>query len=245
MRLGVVPYLNCLPLVSGFPAEIYEAPPAQLASVAAPEDIILAPIVAAFADPAWHLLEGVGIGSLGAVDTVKLFFTSSAITPQNIKAIYLDSESKTSVALLKVLLARHFNRPLPKISFSKNMDEKTQGALFIGDKVWEQKNFPSHLDLGKCWTDWTGLPFVYACWMTKSRQTGKEWKARLIAHAQNHLQSLDTLSEKISADKREKVLGYWRQLHYKVGPFEKKAIDTFQQEWASLEGKPILKLNWI
>src|SRR3989338_4836591 len=197
MRLGIVPYMNCKPLVHGLFCEIYKAPPAQLPHLAGPDDIILAPIVAAFEDPALHLLEGVGIGSFGPVDTVKLFFNKQAnVIPaeaeiqclKNIQTISLDTESKTSVALLKILLSKTVT-PAPyrstgqapagvqplfqRLDSGFRRNDTADATLLIGDKVWDEGAKPS-LDLGEAWTEWTGLPFVFACWMTKNSEIGRE-----------------------------------------------------------------------
>lgn len=234
MRLGVVPYLNCLPLVSGFPCEIYSAPPAQLATLAKPDDIILGPIVTAFSDPSWYLLEGVGIGSFGPVDTVRLFFNNKDITIQNINKIYLDNESSTSAALLKVLLTNCYQRLLAEIQFFTDRPDSAEGTLMIGDKVWEQDGNLTSLDLGKAWTDFTGLPFVYACWMTKNRGLAEEWRPKLICQAKNNLGHLEELAQNIPEEKRGKVLSYWRHLCYEMGPEQKKGIQLFQKYWSQI-----------
>src|SRR3989338_9863397 len=240
MRLGIVPYMNCKPLVHGLFCEIYKAPPAQLPHLAGPDDIILAPIVAAFEDPALHLLEGVGIGSFGPVDTVKLFFNKQAnVIPaeaeiqclKNIQTISLDTESKTSVALLKILL---HDQKVAATFWS--CDTPCDASLLIGDKVWEQGDKPA-LDLGQAWTEWTGLPFVFACWMTKNPEIGREWKSKLTIQTKKNLENL----EKISTD--PKLLKYWRQLVYEVGPKQKEGIPLFQKYWAELEHKKALPLK--
>ncbi|MDP2599726.1 MAG: MqnA/MqnD/SBP family protein [Deltaproteobacteria bacterium] len=253
MKLGSVPYKNAIPLTAYLDCDIYWAPPSQLPRLAGPDDIILAPIVAAFEDPSLYILEGVGIGSFGPVDTVKLFFNKTTDV-KNIRTISLDTESKTSVALLKILL--HYwtkdngqgtmdqkqkscrSMVHGPWSFVHSSDVLCDAALLIGDKVWEQGDKPA-LDLGQAWTEWTGLPFVYACWMTKNQIIGKEWKQKLITQAQKNLENL----EKISTD--PKLLKYWRQLVYEVGPKQKEGIQLFQKYWWELEKKEIFPLKWI
>ena len=241
MRIGTVPYLNSVPLVKGLECEIYKAPPSELVRIAKPDDIILAPVVAPFLDPSLYMLEGVGIGSFGPVETVKLFFNKPGITIDNLKTISLDTESTTSVALLKVLLKYKYQKAIQEVSHTS-----CDAYLMIGDKVFEQ-NVPGTfcLDLGQEWTEWTDLPFVYACWMTQNRAIGEEWKTKLVEQAANNLENLEKLAEEIPYGRREKILKYWRQLRYEVGPPQKKAIAVFQQHWANLEKKPVLPLNWI
>ena len=238
MRLGIVPYSNCTPLVHGIACEIFKAPPSKLAQMAEPEDIIMAPIVTAFLDPAWHLLEGVGIGSFGEVDTVKLFYKNENITPQNIKTIYLDSDSLTSLNLIKILLQYRFERNLAEIEWTQNKQTETEGKLLIGDKTWSEPS--SHgLDLGVCWTEWTKLPFVYACWMTKSAAVGKEWKPKLVQQARHNLKDLETISQDAA------LLKYWRKLVYQLGAPQKQGIALFQKYWGELNHQKVTPLQWI
>lgn len=240
MRLGIVPYSNCLPLVHGIACEIFKAPPSRLAEEAGPDDIIMAPIVTPFFDPSWHLLEGAGIGSFGPVETVKLFYRKNGATIQNIKLIYSDSDSLTSLNLLKILLQYRFERDLAGIAFSNDRHHAdVEGALLIGDKCWLEEAFTPSLDLGACWSEWTDLPFVYACWMTKNRAVGLEWKERLVKQAQSNLRNLENISQEPS------LLQYWKKLHYDLGEPQKEAVALFQKYWASLNGKPLSPLQWV
>lgn len=245
MRLGVIPYLNGVPLIYGIDCQIHTAVPSALIAQALPDDIVLGPIVAAFLDPAWRPIEGVGVGSFGEVETVKLFFESPEISPENLRKIYLDSDSLTSVGLLQVLL-QHFFRRLPgEIEFTRDRTAGCDARLLIGDKVWEELKDRLSLDLGEVWTEWTGLPFVYACWMTKNRALGEDWKPKLIAQALRNLENLDELASILPAEKRSKALAYWRRLHYRLDEEEKRGIEKFQKLWAETTQKPLLELQWI
>lgn len=239
MRLGTVPYSNCIPLIHGLPCDIFKAPPSQLAQLAGPDDIIMAPVVTAFFDPDWYLIEGVGIGSFGAVDTVKLFFRNKNATIQNIKTIYLDSDSLTSLNLLKILFQNRFERDLNSIHFIRDPKETTEGALLIGDKVWKENPDQPSLDLGEAWTEWTKLPFVFACWMTKNPAIGEKWKSVLIETTKSNLQNLEKISQE------NHLLKYWRKLCYDLGEPQKQAITCFQKYWAELTGTLPSELQWI
>lgn len=243
MRLGIVPYLNSFPLVYGLDLPLYQAPPSIIVKEAADEDIILAPIVAAFIDPGWYLLDGVGIGSFGPVETVKLFLKDEHITIENLKSIYLDQESLTSVALLKILVGKYYRRETNSIAF-KDQRDGCDACLFIGDKIWKISDSPS-IDLGTSWTQWTSLPFVYACWMTRSQEVGRKWKKVLLTQAQKNLENLPSLVSKAPQNNCPDVLRYWRQLNYLLEPKHKEGIQRFQKEWASPENRPVFDLKWI
>ena len=285
MKLGIVPYLNCTPLVDGLKCPTYKAPPALLATQAAPEDLILAPIVQAFEEPGWHLMEGCGIGSFGPVDTVKLFFNWD--TPSNVipaKAgiqdllktldprfrgddniahgnddlrIYLDTESKTSVNLLKVLLQYRWEQDLREIEFksyhysasSLPLWEGARGRgtalLLIGDKAWQQPTSQPSIDLGEAWTEWTGKPFVWACWMSRSETTVNHFKNILCEQLQYNLEHLDLLAKKYPHNDCPDLLKYWRLLKYELGAPQKEAVALFQKYWGTLNQQRTRPLEWI
>lgn len=232
MRIGTVPYLNALPLIHGLKATIFSAPPAQLAQLAYADDIILAPVALPFHDPSWYLLQGPVIGSFGRVETVKLFIKESAQTIEKINKIHFDSESLTAATLLKILL--------------QNSLVPTQGGyLLIGDKVWEDNSGLPSVDLGEVWTKWKGLPFVWACWMTKSPAIGREWKEKLTAQADQNLGNLEKLSEALPSHRCPNPIAYWKNLRYFLGAGQKQAVEAFQKEWSQLTGRPRVPLQWI
>jgi chorismate dehydratase len=96
-----------------------------------------------------------------------------------VRSIAVDSSSRTSIALLRVLCARHFGISPALETHGPDLDSmlaRCDAALIIGDcalfvdpatvrlkpdtpevSVWK-------IDLGETWTALTGLPFVYAFW---------------------------------------------------------------------------------
>jgi chorismate dehydratase len=109
------------------------------------------------------------IGSTGAVNTVCIF---SEKPLSEIKKLWLDFHSKTSVALVKILFHEFWQRSdiefLPAIA---GFEEKIGGdtaALVIGDRAIPLlKKYPIVIDLAEIWTEMTGLPFVFAAWVSK------------------------------------------------------------------------------
>ena len=121
-------------------------------------DCILAPIPAA--DYAKHaddlvLLPDIGIGSQGEVGSVLLF---GGVPLDAMKTIALPSDSATSVALLKHLIAKQ-GRDMDYISTGPDYESMmaiADGALLIGDRALEAaKEFPEmvQMDLGTAWMD--------------------------------------------------------------------------------------------
>ena len=115
----------------------------------------------------YRLVPGVGIGSRGPVASVALF---SRVPLEDIRRIALDSSSRTSVALVKVLCRHRFHIAPEFASHGPHLDVMTRdsdAALLIGDPALEADHEALGLlkiDLGAEWTAMTGLPFVYAAW---------------------------------------------------------------------------------
>ncbi len=113
----------------------------------------------------WKIVPELCIAYNGPVRSVALFFNQDI---KRIRTIALDTSSRTSVVLLKILLIEKFEIEPEFITMAPNLDDmlkRADAALIIGDKALHyQAQVPNHLDLGEEWTDMTGLPFVYAFW---------------------------------------------------------------------------------
>lgn len=114
-----------------------------------------------------HIVSDYCIGSVRNVKTVCLF---SERPIDEIEAIYLDYHSKTSVELIKILLANHWKVSPKLIDASVGFEDKIKGtsaALVIGDRaIALHSKFTFRYDLGEAWNDYSGLPFVYAAWVS-------------------------------------------------------------------------------
>jgi predicted solute-binding protein len=109
------------------------------------------------------------IASRGPVASVALFTTRPM---PDVRSIVMDTSSRTSVALVRVLCARLFKIDPAIETHSPDLDamlERGDAALIIGDNalVWdrrEERRDIEKIDLGEEWTAMTGLPFVWAFW---------------------------------------------------------------------------------
>ena len=158
IRLGAVSYLNARPLVRGLAhaperfALRFDVPSRCAALLHAGEiDLGLIPSIEYLAGD-YRVVPGIGVVSEGPVASVALF---SRVAVADIRTIALDTSSRTSVALLKVLCARHFGIA------------SAYAALLIGEPAllapYEAFGLRK-IDLGASWTGMTGLPFLYAFW---------------------------------------------------------------------------------
>lgn len=200
VRVGSVRFLNTRPLIDGLDAlsglSFQPAVPSRLLGLleSSQVDLALVSLIdAARSRVPLALLPAGMIGSDGPTLTVRLF---SPVQPADVKEVWADTDSHTSVALCRLLLdrvhavrpaVRDFNAreqmplgetPTPEGASPDSIAQPTAhpgprtAILLIGDKVVtdppDPARFPVVIDLGEAWKQWTGLPFVYATWMCRA-----------------------------------------------------------------------------
>src|SRR5688572_13981038 len=108
MKLGAVSYLNTKPLVYGLPATgdgidlVFDLPSRLADRLAAGEfDVALIPSVEFCQSPQYTIVSDACIGCRGPVFSVKLF---SRVPVAEIKTLALDEGSRTTAALIQILL---------------------------------------------------------------------------------------------------------------------------------------------
>ena len=111
------------------------------------------------------------IGADGKVRTVQLMSNSPF---DIVEKVYLDYRSVTSVNLVKVLSRNFWKRELEWINASIDFDFKSvkgnEAVVLIGDQCFEMENqYLNRIDLAEEWKKYTGLPFVFACWVANRR----------------------------------------------------------------------------
>ena len=123
-------------------------------------DIGLIPVAAIPLVPNAHIIGDFCIGSIGAVNSVFIF---SNVSVADIKTVRLDSHSRTSNNLAKVLLKFYWKQ---EVEFTTDINASTDAIVLIGDRTFGKKDtYPYAYDMGEEWMNFTGLPFVYAAWV--------------------------------------------------------------------------------
>ncbi len=177
LRVGAVNYLNTKPLIErliDFAPNIHLSLdlPSRLADQLAAGliDVGLIPVVEFFRGRNYRFVPNVAIGSRGPVLSVTLF---SKVPWDEIRTVALDEGSRTSAALTQILLRKRYGvnptaRPLPIDAAAEDLG--TDSVLLIGDRAMRAclPGFRFAYDLGEEWTNWTGLPMVFAVWAVRS-----------------------------------------------------------------------------
>jgi chorismate dehydratase len=176
IRVGAVSYLNTKPLVYGFEKGMmkddieleFEYPALVAHKLLNNEiDLGLVPIAVLENMDEYHIIGAHGIGCKGKVASVCLF---SKVPIQQIDKVFLDYQSRTSVRLVQILM-KHYWKITPTIvqgepGFEELIENNSAGVI-IGDRALNiQNDFPFIYDLGEAWFEFTGLPFLFAAWIS-------------------------------------------------------------------------------
>lgn len=173
-------YLNAKPLLYGIKnhpvsekIELVEDYPSRIAQmlIDGEIDIGLIPVAATCEMKEWHIIGDYCIGCNGPVASVCIF---SEVPIEQIKRVYLDYQSRTSVNLARVLLKEFWKREVEYIDATgedfRSQIKGTTAGVIIGDRALEQRLQSSYIfDLGEAWKDHTGLPFVFAAWIANKK----------------------------------------------------------------------------
>ncbi len=187
MRIAASTYLNSAPLVYSFAqgslrdryAFIGDAAPARCAALlaAGQVEIALIPVIEYQRIPGLKLIPNVAVASKGKVRSVLL----AARGPlQEVQTVTLDTASRSSQALVKILLAKRYGvqprfvERTPNAALGcENMLEASDAALVIGDPALRLAATADQLglriyDLAEEWRALTGWPFVFAVWAVRA-----------------------------------------------------------------------------
>jgi chorismate dehydratase len=239
IRLGAVSYLNTRPLVYELARNkrftLRFDVPAQCAALlhANQVDLGLIPSIE-YIGRDYRIVPGISIASDGPVASVTIF---SKVPTQKIRSIALDTSSRASQALLRVLCARWFEIDPQFVNLPPDLPEmlsRCDAALVIGDNAL----FADHeslgvekIDLGEEWVGMTGLPFVYAFWAGRPGAVGPEDIAALHAARERGLVATATIAQQAYPDDLEKAARADRYLRedvkYALGERELEGLIRF------------------
>jgi chorismate dehydratase len=175
IRISAVKYANTYPFIyglteSGFDKKVILETdhPADCAAklICGKVDIGLIPVASLPLLSEYHIISEYCIGANGNVRTVMLL---SNCPFNNIETVFLDYRSRSSVNLTKVLAKNFWKSEFRWMNTSKGFDFRhiglNEAVVLIGDQCFEyEKSFSYRIDLALEWRNFSGLPFVFACW---------------------------------------------------------------------------------
>lgn len=238
IRVTAVSYLNTKPFLygifkSGFEEEIeltLDIPSDCAQKLASGEaDMGLVPVAAIPEIPGAHLISDYCIGSTGAVKTVCIF-TDCPI--EEMTHLYLDYHSRTSVELVRILMEDYWKMKPVFLPATPGFEEKikgTTGGLVIGDRAIVQATRHSRIfDLGEAWQKHTGLPFVFAAWVSR-RPLSAGFLARFNAALRLGIEHIPQLMYLLPAPQPGFDLQryFTENISYELNEKKRKGLDLF------------------
>lgn len=244
IKVAAVNYLNTKPLLYGFRThevsnqiEMVGAYPAQVAEwlINDEVDIALVPVAVIPRLKEHHIVAEYGIGCDGAVASVCIF---SEVPLEQVEKIYLDYQSRTSVQLAKILLKEYWKSPAELIEAPgetyRDGIKGTTAGLVIGDRALQQRKLSNYIyDLGEAWKAHTGLPFLFAAWISNKSLPIEFIKAFNEANSIGLL-NIDTIVAETSYDVYDLKDYYTNCISYKLDLDKKKALQLFLSKVTTL-----------
>ncbi|HRI15777.1 MAG TPA: menaquinone biosynthesis protein [Verrucomicrobiota bacterium] len=246
--MGSVPYLNALPLTAGVEDAIVQLPPAELARRLSDGrlDAALASSTEALFSPRYRALAGVGIVSRGPVYSVILAHREPL---HGMRRVYLDTDSCTSVNLVRVLLGERGIRPdffpLP----AKADPTQYDNVLLIGNPAIDFRRAQtdhSVWDLGQAWDEMIKLPFTFAMWTFRDGFVSKPLTNALREVAEAGIAQIPALvaaHQEFDLPFRQAYLG--GHIQYRLDQRAQDGLSRFSELLNRFTGRPVYPIRWV
>jgi chorismate dehydratase len=233
----MVSYLNTRPLVYGLKLppiseeiELIEDNPARLADMLMKNeiDVGLIPIAIIPQLKEYHIASDYCIGTEAEVASVCLF---SEVPLEKIEKVYLDYQSRSSAALLRWLMKESWGIHPELVQATGEEYRKeirgTTAGLVIGDRAFEQRKISTFIyDLASEWRQITGLPFVFAAWIS-NKQLPADFIDRFNAANAVGLKHIDEIVAALRYDLFDLKKYYTLHLSYDLDDQKKKGMKLF------------------
>jgi chorismate dehydratase len=186
-----------------------------------------------------EIIPGAGIACHGAVRSILLI---SSCPAGQIRTLALDSSSRTSVELARVILEHRYGVTPLTVSHAPDLPAMLRiadAALIIGDPALhiDPVSLPWHVyDLGAEWVEMTGLPMVFAVWAGRKGVVTRELVAAFqesCRYGLGHLEEIVTVESVARGFAPDLVRQYLtRHIVHELGPRDYQGMELFL-EYAS------------
>ena len=257
MPFGVarIPYLNAEPFYDGW--DLPGISPVDLVPRRLGEEARAGSVDAGLMAAAdWFSLEQeferigqLGIACRGEVESVLLLGPTPVESLQGARVV-LTAQSSTSAALTRILLGHRFG--LTDMRYERGdyaapaSIPDGEAWLVIGDAALAARRAAPDrviLDLGSAWSEWTGLPFVFAVWATR-RSLEPPDVAALEVFLHDCLARGERSLGAIALRYAERTAGrlgspgelthYLERFTYRLGAEEERGLEAFRHLWKEL-----------
>jgi chorismate dehydratase len=236
IRVGAVSYLNTKPLLYGIENSpvfqeitLSKEYPALIADQLLNDeiDIGLVPVAIIPGMKEYHIYTRFCIGCDGPVSSVCLFSESPI---EQVKTVLLDYQSRTSVLLAEILFEKLWkHKPLFEPAgpdFLSRINGNT-AAVVIGDQALRLRMTAAYIyDLGEAWKQLTGLPFVFAAWIS-NKVLDPGWVARFEQANAIGVEHISLVLEQLPENEFDLKKYYTHYLNYIFDTEKKKGLNLF------------------
>ncbi len=242
IKVGAVSYLNTKPLLYGIERHnwngklelILEYPSRLAADLKSGNlDLALLPVAAIPGIEGAKIVSEYGIAADGKVASVCIF---SQLPMEKIEAVYLDFQSRTSVKLAQILLQHFWKKDVQFLNADEHYINQISGnkaGVIIGDRALENLHrFEFVYDLSEAWKAFTGLPFVFAAWVSNKDLPADflENFNRANAHGLSHLDDVIRLHPYPFYSLSDY---YTQNIQYRLDEKMKQGLNTFLEMLAA------------
>jgi chorismate dehydratase len=255
-RIAAVSYINTLPFLHGLQhPEVRElidvtlAHPARCAELLqkGEVDIALCPVGALTSMDRYHVITDYCIGCDGPVRTVSIYSDKPL---SELTHIVLSPESRTSNLLVQIINKEYWRHPIifsststitsegrthrsaatspvSSISTISSTSSSSVGFLFIGDICFaKEKEFAFRTDLGQAWKEWTGLPFAFACWVSR-KNIDEDVVQQINTAFESGIQDIDKLTFPGGVDSEVMREYLKKNISYEFDTGKKEAMEKY------------------
>lgn len=174
-----------------------------------------------------HIISDYCIGASQPVASVCLF---SDLPLNEIKTILVDYQSRTSAALLKILIKQYWKIDPVLIDTSNGYQQNIKGTtagLVIGDRALKQRKYSAYIyDLAEAWQNMTGLPFVFAAWVA-NKKLPDDFKNSFNSATGSGLQHLDEIVNAVNFEAYDMHTYYTKNIDYRIDGKKIEAVRLF------------------
>jgi len=203
-------------------------------------DVALLPVAELLTHPELTMIAGLGVCARTQVRSVLLKCKRPL---EQVRRVARDAASKTSNALVNVLLKKYWQRAVEMVS--PEAVATADAAVVIGDRALCAPPAPHRdYDLAEHWNRMTGLPFVFAVWALRRDHPDPQGLAQIARAA--HLAGIAALPELARLQARK--LGLSEKLcqeylldcvYYDLGAQERQAMELFRELMAESAVVPV------
>lgn len=209
--------------------ELIEDYPSRIAAMLLQDEIDVGLVPVAILPKLAHY-EIISDYCISADDEVASVCLFSEVPVHEIKKVLLDYQSRTSVALAKILLRDYWKIAVEFEEATADFRAHIQGttaAIVIGDRAFEQRRQSTYIyDLAAAWKAFTGLPFVFAAWVA-NKPLPQSFVVQFNAANKFGVDNIDAVLEETNYVLYDLEKYFTRNINYYLTSDKRKGLQKF------------------